>query len=294
MSTPRVWFITGCSTGIGRALTEVALAKGDAVVATARKPATLDALAAAHPPSRLLVLALDVTAEDAVTAAFAAAKARFGRVDVVVNNAGWANVGEVEGLPEAQCRALFETNFWGTVRVTKAALAFFRDENPAGAGGRLLQMSSYLGLVGFAGSSFYSASKHAIEGFTESLAGELDPAWNIKVTLIKPGWVMTEVRNNAVTMMAPQHPAYTNPALTVNIIRALEGNLPLEWKDATRCAEVFYRVGSMDVPPLHLVVGRDAIAAARKQLADLSASIDQFETWSEGLEIALAPAAPAA
>ncbi|KAH9932811.1 NAD-P-binding protein [Epithele typhae] len=286
MSTPRVWFITGTSTGIGRALAEVALAKGDAVVATARKPAALDALAAAHPPERLLVLALDITSSaEAIAAAFTAAKARFGRIDVVVNNAGYAGLGEAEGIPERDGRALFETNFWGTVRATKAAMAFFRDENPAGAGGRLLQMSSYLGLTSWPGSAYYNASKHALEGYTESLAAEIDPAWNIKITLIEPGWISTEVTATAMGGLAPPHPAYTSPTLPTVIFRALNGAIPLEWKDAVKCAEVFYRAGVMDDPPLHLVVGRDAIGATRQQLAALSTTLDKFESWSEGLEL---------
>ena len=195
--------VTGTSTGLGRAITELVLEKGEVVVATARRPETLDDLAQKYPAERLLTLRLDVTQPQQVADAFNKTKERFGRIDVVVNNAGIANAGELEGIEEAEARSLFETNFWGAVDVTKEAVRFFRETNPPGVGGRLLQMSSYLGLVGMPGCAFYSAAKFgefahyiqvagqainrrspipiALEGTTEALAGELDPEWNIKV-----------------------------------------------------------------------------------------------------------------
>ena len=119
----------------------------------------LDDLVQKYPPTRILVLKLDVTQEEQILDAFLRAKTVFGRIDVVVNNAGVGQIGEVETTEEGRTRALMETNFWGALHVTKEAVRFLRDENPAGAGGRLLQMSSYLGLVGLPGTSSYVAAK---------------------------------------------------------------------------------------------------------------------------------------
>ena len=151
--------VTGTSSGLGRALAEIVLEHGEIVVATLRQPSLLDDLAKKYPQDRLLVLPLDVTQPQQVAAVFANIEEKFGRLDVVVNNAGISFVGETEGIDDDQARTVLETNFWGTVSVTKATLKFFREVNAPGAGGRLLQMSSYMGLVGLPPSGYYSASK---------------------------------------------------------------------------------------------------------------------------------------
>ena len=173
---PRVWFskplsrsvirmvvdllkVTGTSTGLGRELAELILEKGEIVVATARTPSTLDALSSKYPASRLLVQKLDITDQQQIIDAFSKAKEVFGRLDIIVNNAGFGNLGEFEILDEGESRDVFETNVWGTLKVTKEAVRFLRDENSPGVGGRLWQMSSYLGLVGWSSLSMYSASK---------------------------------------------------------------------------------------------------------------------------------------
>lgn len=151
--------VTGTSTGIGRAVAEVALEKGEIVVATARRPSSLDDLAQRYAKERLLILQLDVTEQHQVVTAFAEAARTFGRIDVVLNNAAFGHVGEFEATGEMEARGVFETNFWGAVRVTKEAIKHFRETNPPGVGGRLLQVSSYGGLVGPPAGSFYGASK---------------------------------------------------------------------------------------------------------------------------------------
>ncbi|KAI0775613.1 NAD-P-binding protein [Trametes elegans] len=282
ISQPRVWFITGSSTGFGRALTELILEHGGTVIATARKPTVLADLTTKYPSDRLLALRLDVTRQEDIDDAFARAKEAFGRIDVVVNNAGYADIGEIESMDEAVARAVLDTNFWGATRITRAAVAFFREQNPPGHGGRLLQMSSYLGLVGNASDGFYVASKFALEGMTETLVQELDPAWNIKITLLEPGWF----RSNAVgtaSWSAP-HPAYTNPDLPSNRIRAIWDSFKPSG-DTRKAVEVFYKVAAIPEPPLHFVVGKDAIVAVRKKLAELQESLDQYESWSEDLDV---------
>ncbi|KAI0642845.1 NAD(P)-binding protein [Trametes meyenii] len=281
MSQPKVWLITGTSTGLGRALAELALEKGDTVVATLRKPPALAPLTAAYPPSRLLALALDVTRPDEVAAAFAQAVRAFGRVDIVVNNAGYGDLGEVEGMPDADARAIFETNFWGAVAVTREALRVFREVNPPGEGGRLLQISSMMGHVGHPAIGFYVASKFALEGITASLVKELDPKWNIKVTLIEPGWFRTSVVTTATWM--PRHPAYEDPALPTNQLRAAWAAF-VPAGDTRKGVEVFYRVAGLPDPPLHFPVGKDAIAEIGGKVRILEETIEKYGGWSEGLE----------
>ncbi|KAI0350185.1 NAD-P-binding protein [Trametes cingulata] len=280
MPASRVWFITGTSTGFGRALTELILERGENVIATARDPSTLHDLTQKFGEDRLLALKLDVTVAKDVTEAFARAGAAFGRIDVVVNNAGYGHLGEVESMDDATARAMFETNFWGAVTVTREAIRFLRDSNPPGLGGRLLQMSSTLGLVGIAAHTFYAASKHALEGMTEALAQELDPAWNIKITLIEPGWFRSAAVEKIV--WSPRHPAYTNPDLPANRLRA-QWNGFVSPGDTRKAVEVFYKIAALPDPPLRFPVGKDALELIRRKLSALQASMDQYESWSEGL-----------
>lgn len=141
-------------------MTEYALSKGDNVVATLRKPADLADLQQTFPASRLVVVQLDVNDPQAILTAFAKAKEVFGRIDVVFNNAGWTSMSEVEGMPDDVGRKLFETNFWGALNVSKESVRFFREENPSGAGGRLITVSSFVGLRPVPIGGYYSATKH--------------------------------------------------------------------------------------------------------------------------------------
>ena len=193
-------------------MVQLALEKGEKVVATLRKPSDLDDLVLKYPSNQLVVLRLDVTDPSEIARAFRQAKAAFGRVDVVFNNAGRWMLGEVEGTPEDESRKLFDINFWGAANVNKEAVRFFREENPAGAGGRLLVTSSDGGIATFLLNGFYTASKFgqhihiflriiaenfpALEGITQTLHQELDPDWNIKVSssTAKNLWVLTPAK----------------------------------------------------------------------------------------------------
>ena len=192
--------VTGSSSGFGRTLTEIALAKGEKVVATARKPETLSDLRDRYFEDQLLLVGLDVVKEEDISAAFILAKKAFGRVDVVFNNAGVSLGAEVEGTPNDAARTMFEINFWGAANVSREAVRFFRDENPSGAGGRLITVGSYAGMAPFGGLGYYSATKAgkrrhtsivysanfdlcaAIIAINEALAKEIDPQWNIKAS----------------------------------------------------------------------------------------------------------------
>ncbi|HEY1178077.1 MAG TPA: SDR family NAD(P)-dependent oxidoreductase, partial [Phytomonospora sp.] len=182
----KVWFVTGSSRGFGREFVASALERGDRVAATARDVAALADLAAEYGDA-ILPLTLDVTDREAAFAAVAAAHERFGRLDVVVNNAGYGQFGAVEELTEAQLRAQFETNLFGAMWVTQAALPIMREQR----GGHIVQISSIGGVAAFGLLGAYHASKWALEGFSEALAAEV-AGFGIAVTIVEPGGFSTD------------------------------------------------------------------------------------------------------
>jgi NAD(P)-dependent dehydrogenase (short-subunit alcohol dehydrogenase family) len=191
----QTWFITGSSRGFGRSLVQAALSAGDQVVATARNPEQLDALVASH-PDRAIVLALDVTDPGAVRTALEAGVRRFGRLDVVVNNAGYANVAPIETGDEADFRRQFETNFWGVYYVSKAAIPVLRSQG----GGLIVQFSSVGGRVGGSpGIASYQAAKFAVDGFTRVLVAETAP-FNIKTMVVEPSGFATDWAGSSMTV----------------------------------------------------------------------------------------------
>ncbi|KAJ7207162.1 hypothetical protein GGX14DRAFT_535383 [Mycena pura] len=285
----RVWLVTGASSGLGRALTEAALKNNEIVVAVCRKPADLDALAAAH-PGRLLVVKCDVTKPDDVVAAFANALERFGRVDVVLNSAGTATLGEIEATPDAEARALFEVNFWGALAVSREAVRVFRDLNPTGAGGRLLNVSSGNGFVGMPLLGIYSARsptqavRAAVEGFTESLRLELNPAWNIKVSLIAPGAFKTGIHTKRTTHF-PAPAAYSSDGLPSQVLRKLFKDDSFVRGDPDLAAEAIFKFSMLESPPVRWVMGKDAIRGVRAKIEEVSTETNAFESWSDNLEL---------
>jgi NAD(P)-dependent dehydrogenase (short-subunit alcohol dehydrogenase family) len=279
MADSRVWFITGASSGFGRSMTELLLNKGDKVVATLRHVDALSDLSVQF-PSQLLVIQLDVTNSAGVSAAFTRANEAFGRIDVVFNNAGQSVTGEVESVSEEEARQMFEVNFWGAMYVSKEAVKFFREVNKP-IGGRLLQVSSRLGLVGGPASAFYSASKFALEGLSESLAKELDPAWNIKVTIIEPGPFRTKIfkENQHIT---PQHPAYANPDLPSSQSRQFIVSDNIDG-DADKAVVAIEKLTHLDDVPMRLPLHRRVIVSTRDKIKSLTEDVNKFESWSEDL-----------
>ncbi|MEV4109721.1 SDR family NAD(P)-dependent oxidoreductase [Nonomuraea sp. NPDC049695] len=197
----KVWFITGTSRGFGRSWAIAALERGDKVAATARDTATLKDLVERHGEA-ILPIALDVTDREAAFAAVRQAHAHFGRLDVVVNNAGYGHFGMVEELTEAEARAQLETNVFGALWVTQAAIPLLREQG----GGHIMQVSSIGGVAAFAGLGIYHASKWALEAFSESLAQEVAPA-GIKVTIIEPGGYATDWAGDSAVRSEP-NPVY--------------------------------------------------------------------------------------
>ncbi|MGW5261289.1 SDR family oxidoreductase [Microbispora sp. NPDC004025] len=266
----RVWFITGAGRGLGRAFARAALESGDRVVAATRTVAPLEDLAAAY-EDRLLVLPLDVTDRAAVFAAVARATERFGRLDVVVNNAGVLSMGMVEEFTEAEARAQMETNFFGALWVSQAVLPCLR----AQGSGHIVQISSIGALGGFPTTGLYSASKFALEGMSEALAMEA-AGFGVKLTIVEPGGYWTGLYTGMTT---------TTPLPDYAPLRS---ELEKQWaegsvdSDPRLAAEAVLRLVASDDPPLRLLLGGTAYDLA------FDVSRRRMETWARWEEVSRA------
>lgn len=282
-SAPKVWFVTGSSSGFGLAVTELALQRGDKVVATLRKPIVLAELASKYPDT-LLLLELDVTQPEEVKSTFATARERFGRIDVVLSNAGYGVISEIEGTSQKNARGLFETNFWGASYVCREAVRFFREENQP-VGGRLVQVSSVSGIASSPGSAWYCASKFAIEALAEALAVEVSPNWNIKVTIVEPGPFRTNCpTTNMVT--EPIHPAYNDPVLPSMQLRNVMSNTDTAFTgDPTKLAEAIYKLVYLEDPPLRLPLHNIAVKTLKEKGRHLIDTADTWASWSEDMYV---------
>jgi NAD(P)-dependent dehydrogenase (short-subunit alcohol dehydrogenase family) len=263
----QVWFITGSSRGFGRALVYAALDAGDRVVATARQPAQLAEIAERYGDS-VLPLALDVTDAGAARAGVAAGAERFGRLDVVVNNAGYANVAPIETGDDADFRAQFETNFWGVYNVSKAVLPLLREQG----GGTIVQFSSIGGRVGGSpGIASYQAAKFAVDGFSRVLAIEAAP-FGVKVIVVEPSGFATDWAGSSMTVH--EIPAdYDN---TIGVMhRRMRRNPGGAAGDPARAAEIIVNAVKRANPPTHLLLGVSAVRMAldysSRQLAEATA-----------------------
>jgi NAD(P)-dependent dehydrogenase (short-subunit alcohol dehydrogenase family) len=266
--TPTVFFVTGSSRGLGRAIAEAVLGAGHQLVATARRPEQLDDLVAAH-PDQVLALALDVTDPAAAEAAIAAGRERFGRIDVVVNNAGYANLAAVEDIDPDDFRAQVDTNLFGVVNVTKAALPVLREQG----GGHVIQVSSIGGRLATAGLSAYQSAKWAVGGFSSVLAAEVAPL-GIKVTVLEPGGMQTDWAGSSMSV-----PPISEPyAPTVGQMAAMHNGDSIMLGDPAKVAQVVLEVAAMDEPPLRLILGSEAYAYAT---AAARAQADSDERWHD-------------
>lgn len=271
---PATWFITGASSGLGLALARHALGRGCNVVATARTTAGLDAMAA-EAPDRVLVHRLDVTAVGEATAAVAAARSRFGGIDVLVNNAGYGIVGALEETPDEELRAQMETNFFGAWAVTKAALPLLRAQRA----GAIVNVSSLGGAVSFAGFSAYSASKFALEGMSEALAGEMAP-FGVKVLIVEPGQMRTAFATDALRHM-PALGAYADTVgETRAFARSMDGTQP---GDPEKVGPAIEAALAADPTPLRLQVGADALDMVRGHAEQLLADLAAWETTGRSI-----------
>ena len=263
-----VWFITGCSTGFGRELAVLLLSQGTRVVATARDMTKIEDLVAGYDETAL-ALPLDVTDPAAVTRAVQQAEAKFGHIDVLVNNAGYGYLAAIEEGEDAPVRAMFDTNVFGLIEVTKAVLPGMR----ARRRGHIINLSSIGGLVSFAATGYYHATKFAVEGLSGSLAIELAPL-DIKVTIVEPGPFRTDFAGRSIGQSKIEIADYAETAgLRRQQTFARSGNQP---GDPARAAQAIIDVVASPSPPLHLLLGKPALELARK---DLESKKHDFEAW---------------
>jgi NAD(P)-dependent dehydrogenase (short-subunit alcohol dehydrogenase family) len=265
-----VWLITGCSTGFGRELAKLVLARGWRAVVTARDPSTLADIVKGHEDSAL-ALALDVTNGQQITEAVAQATARFGRIDALVNNAGYGYLAAIEEGEDDAVRAMFEANVFGLIDMTKAVLPIMRKQRS----GIVINISSIGGLASFGATGYYHGTKYAVEGLSESLAIEVKPL-GIDVLIVEPGpfrtnWAGPSIKASATVIEDYDATAGERRRQTAQ----RSGN---QAGDPVRAAQAIIDAASSKNPPLRLLLGKAALELARKKLESLR---HDFDTWEQ-------------
>jgi NAD(P)-dependent dehydrogenase (short-subunit alcohol dehydrogenase family) len=271
-NTTPVWFITGCSTGFGRELAQAVIARGWHCVATARRVETLDDLARGN-DEQLLRVPLDVTDSAQIEAAVAAAQKRFGAIDVLVNNAGYGYQSTVEEGEEREIRAQFDANVFGLFAMTRAVLPVMRAQHR----GHVINITSVAGLVGFPGSGYYAASKHAVEGWSDSLFAEVKPL-GINVTCVEPGLFRTDWAGRSLRQ-TPSHIADYAETGAARMKRTAEIS-GKQAGDPARAALAMIRITEVENPPRHLVLGAFGVDAVANRLRAALAEIDEWRATS--------------
>jgi NAD(P)-dependent dehydrogenase (short-subunit alcohol dehydrogenase family) len=265
----KVWLITGCSTGMGRDIALEALERGYRVVLTARNPESVADLVARF-PQRSTSVALDVTDRAQIDAALAHARAAFGAIDVLVNNAGYGYIAAIEEGDLAEVRAMFETNFWGLLAVTRAVLPEMR----ARRSGQIINNSSQAGLMSYPGTAYYSTSKFAVEALSEGLSRELAP-FGIRVTAVEAGPVRTDWAGRSMKRGPTRIPDYAEVVgARAQLIVDMDGKQP---GDPRRAAQAIVALAECENPPRQLLLGRGVLATYRQKLAEIGAMLDAWE-----------------
>jgi NAD(P)-dependent dehydrogenase (short-subunit alcohol dehydrogenase family) len=269
MTTQKVWFITGASRGFGLQIAQAALAAGDRVVATVRSdPAQLTTTLDNHPD--LYVVQMDVTREDQVREAVKQCMVHFGRVDVLVNNAGFGMVAAIEEATDAEVRKQYDTNVFGLLNVTRALLPYLRQQKS----GRVINISSLFAYDAIPGWGLYGSTKFAVEGISKGLAVELAP-FGIHVTAVAPGLFSTDFLSTESYVAAKT--IIDDYRETVGAMRrgaeTLHGKQP---GDPKKLAQVMIQIANTELPPLHLPLGRDAVDLCQKNAAKMA---QELETW---------------
>jgi len=272
----KVWLITGASSGFGRAITEAAITAGDTVIGTARRTEALDDLVAAH-PDRVEAIALDVTDGDRIDAVAADVLARYGKVDVLVNNAGRTQVGAFEETTDRELRDLFELHVFGPARLTRALLPQMRERGS----GSVVNISSFGGQLSFAGFSAYSATKAALEQLSEGLADEVAP-FGVKVLIVEPGSFRTNLFGKGAAYFSEENPAYAEKVgATRHMVQGSDGTQP---GDPAKAAAAIRLALAADNPPLRLALGGDAVDFLTAHLDAVRAELTEWEKVSRGTD----------
>jgi NAD(P)-dependent dehydrogenase (short-subunit alcohol dehydrogenase family) len=266
-STP-VWFITGCSTGLGRALAQRVIESGARAVVTARDPSKVADLVAGH-EDQALAVALDVNDAAQIKSAVKAAEEKFGRIDVLVNNAGYGYQSTVEEAEDKEIRAQFEANVFGLFAMTQAVLPGMRARRQ----GHIFNITSVAGYVGFPGSGFYAASKHAVEGWSDALAAEVEPL-GIKVTCIEPGPFRTDWAGRSLKQTPSKIPDYADTAAAR--MRSTSEGSGKQAGDPALAAQAMIDLVGHPNPPHHLVLGAWGV---EKVTAYLEGVLEEMKAW---------------
>jgi len=271
-----VWFITGAARGLGVDIAKAALAAGHSVVATARDAAKVTAVIGEH--DNLLALSLDITDESAADAATAAAVDRFGRIDVLVNNAGNFYAGYFEEISPEQFRAQMETNFFGPLNVTRAVLPTMRSQRS----GHVITISSVAGLIGQEFCAAYAASKFALEGWMESLRYDLAP-FGINTTIVEPGFFRTELLVEGASSIWPERTIADYADRTQKTITVWKSMNGQQGGDPAKLADALVTIAAMERPPLRFAAGADAVGAVQDKANELLAQADAHRELSSHL-----------
>ncbi|KAJ7031140.1 hypothetical protein C8F04DRAFT_1222258 [Mycena alexandri] len=275
----RVWLVTGTSSGLGLALVNAILAAGERVVATLRVPEQMKELESKYSRNQLLVQRLDVTQVIEIGAVFEAVRTYFGRLDVVVNSAGYGILAEIEATPDSAARHNFEVQFWGPVNITREAIKFMRDVNPKGHGGLIINVSSAGGYLANPAIAFYNASKFALEGFTQAFAREMLPEWNIRGLIVEPGGFQSEwVKGSMQTFPPP--PEY-GPSSPSGVVRTVldPANMDSLGVPERMAAAIIHTAGKEKLP-LRLPLGSDSWAIVRGQAQKTLREADEWQEVS--------------
>lgn len=274
---PRVFLITGCSTGFGKEYVQEVLDQGDYVVATARKVEQLEFTGTND--KNYLAQRLDVTDKASIQEAFDAALKKFGRIDVVCNNAGYGLAGCFEEYNDKEIRQQMEINFFGLIDVTRIALETLRDKQKP-QGGRIQQVTSIGGQRGVPMFSVYCASKWAVEGLTEAISKELKPEWNISLTCIEPGGFRTDWAGRSMQFAKP-HPAYDH----IDAEKNMKSRNGTQAGDPKKGAKAMYQLGVMDDPPLRTVIGSDAYKAITEKIEGYDKNYKKYEKLANSTDV---------
>lgn len=275
-NTDTVWFITGCSTGLGRALAKRVLQQGHRRAVTARNLDQIEDFVAEY-PTAAKTIALDVSDPRQVSEAVAQAEEAFGRIDVLVNNAGYGYLASVEEGEDDEVRAMFETNFFGLVALIKRVLPGMRSRER----GHIINISSVGGLIGNPSGGYYNATKFAVEGLSEALAKEVEPL-GIRVTVIEPGPFRTDWAGRSLKQTRSPLDAY---AKTAGARRAeIASRSGKQAGDPQRAADAIIKVVESPAPPLNLVLGKDGLSRVRAKFSTLMSTMDEWEAVTLGAD----------
>jgi short-subunit dehydrogenase len=269
----KIWFITGISSGLGKALAQTVIEQGDFVIGTFRSQIQADIFNNEH-KEEAFGLTLDITKPNEIEKAFKIIKKKFRKIDVLVNNAGFGFAGAIEETSNEEIREIFEANFFGTLRVTQMALPIFRQQKS----GHIIQISSHGGFKAFQGFGIYNASKFAVEGFSEALAVEVAPL-GIKVTLVEPGPFRTSFAGNSFREAETVIEDYNGTAGAFRQrMKAVDGK---QEGDPTKAAKAIIEIANLENPPLRLPLGKIAVISLTAKLDSVAKDLNDFKTVAE-------------